>query len=187
MICIALLLDDDMQNMTRALSYKLHKTFNAPLAATKLPQHISLKQTFNCEALEEVVSYLEDVIKGCGSIPIELTELQLIKMPTGKYDTGILWIDVKETEALRAFHNKLNQELSTKFGIQNGSFDGEKFHFHSTITLGEVPYTEYEKMYNSIKNTAIHVNSQVNKMGIFYSPEQEAVSGSFMCYKIIEL
>jgi 2'-5' RNA ligase len=70
---------------------------------------------------------------------VKLTELQLFEAEIDGLETGILWLNVEETDILRKIHNRVNQEFTTRFGDVQAPFDGPEYHFHMTVAIGNQP------------------------------------------------
>src|SRR5437660_876017 len=56
-------------------------------------------------------------------------------------------VDVKETPALRALHNRLNRELPALFGDVSAEHDGADYHFHVTVATGGASAETYRSIY----------------------------------------
>jgi 2'-5' RNA ligase len=99
---------------------------------------------------------------------------------------GILGVNVKETTTLRRLHNQLNRELSQLFENTSAPHDGDEYHFHMTIELGEVgkvnPYRSY---FDSLTNKEVHLAFLAKEIALFsYTGEDHR---SFMNYKVLPL
>lgn len=96
--------------------------------AFALPQHISLKISFDTDrqeaVLEEIAEYLS------GQIPFAVC----IRNP--ERAGNILWMPVAENTQLQRLHRELDERLEHKFGIAQHPFD-KAFLFHSTLFLDE--------------------------------------------------
>ena len=88
-------------------------------------------------------------------------------------------------------HIKLNKELNEKFNIDLASFDGEGYHFHSTLfhnTLKHVPFEAYEKACSKLKEMNFNIVTVINEIAMFVSNSDEEIApGTFITYKVLSL
>ena len=125
----ALLANNELHNLVRKLSWDIHEKYRTGIDVARLPPHISLKQPFDISYLNRLEEYMFDL---AGTIPpfeVNLTGLELINVTIDGFETGILWLNVQETELLRQLHNWVNEELTSRFGTVSAVFDGEQYHF----------------------------------------------------------
>jgi 2'-5' RNA ligase len=99
-------------------------------AAFSLPQHISLKISFETRQPEAV---LED-------LAVWLGEQAPFTVHVGNPEQAgkILWLPIAENPDLKRLHQQLDQRLEEKFGIVQHPFD-KAFLFHSTLFMDEDP------------------------------------------------
>ena len=125
-IWIGLVLEKDDENYIRDICKEENKYFNIKEQAFSLPQHISLKTSFNVNENIAVIQYLKEELKNINAIQLEVCNLTII-------DGKVIWLDIEENTFLRELHNKINFLLKEKFNIGLSEFDGENFKFHSTL------------------------------------------------------
>lgn len=126
-IGIGLILNKNDQDKIRKICKEVNYNYNVNEQAFTLPQHISLKTSFDVDNYKEVVDYMKSILKdNFLSIDITITGIS-------KLNNGVIWFDIKEHKELRKFHNMLNEKLLEKYGIPLIKFDGNNFQFHSTI------------------------------------------------------
>ena len=133
-IWIGLVLEKDDENYIRDICKEENKYFNIKEQAFSLPQHISLKTSFNVNENIAVIQYLKEELKNINAIQLEVCNLTII-------DGKVIWLDIEENTFLRELHNKINFLLKEKFNIGLSGFDGENFKFHSTL-FQETVYNE---------------------------------------------
>ena len=138
-IWIGLVLEKDDENYIRNICKEENKYFNINEQAFTLPQHLSLKTSFNVDEYTTVIQYLKEELKDINAIELKACNLTII-------DGKVIWLDIEENAFLRDLHNKINFLLKEKFNIGLSGFDGEKFKFHSTI----FQETEYNENINKI-------------------------------------
>lgn len=125
-IWIGLVLEKDDENYIRDICKEENKYFNIKEQAFSLPQHISLKTSFNVDENIAVIPYLKEELKNINAIQLEVCNLTII-------DGKVIWLDIEENTFLRELHNKVNLLLKEKFNIGLSGYDGENFKFHSTL------------------------------------------------------
>jgi hypothetical protein len=109
---------------------------------------------------------------------VTLTGLQIVPAQTGELDSGILWIDVQETEFLRGLHNRLNRELEQLLGNAQAPFDGPEYHFHMTVAIGGQPFEVYQKILAEFSGRVVNLNSTVQELALLgYDDEASLDSG----------
>lgn len=138
-IWIGLVLEKDDENYIRNICKEENKYFNINEQAFTLPQHISLKTSFNVDEYITVIQYLKEELKDINAIELKACNLTII-------DGKVIWLDIEENAFLRELHNKINFLLKEKFNIGLSGFDGNNFKFHSTI----FQETEYNENINKI-------------------------------------
>ncbi len=125
-IWIGLILEKEDENYIREICKVENKSFNVNEQAFTLPQHISLKTSFNVNEYAVVIEYLKEELKDINTIELEADNLTVI-------DGKVIWLDIEENKLLRELHNRINLLLKNKFNIGLSGFDGENFKFHSTL------------------------------------------------------
>ena len=136
---IGLVLEKDDENNIRDICKAENKNLNISEQAFTLPQHISLKTSFNVDEYITVIQYLKEELKDINAIQLEVCNLTIS-------DGKVIWLDIGENKFLRELHNKINFLLKEKFNIGLSGYDGENFKFHSTL----FQETEYNENINKI-------------------------------------
>src|SRR4030043_802924 len=95
---------------------------------------------------------------------VKLSELQLIPIIIEEIETGLIWLDVQETEILRKLHKWVNQELGQRFKNTQADFDGASYHFHLTVMIGGQPIAEYRKFFGEITNPKVNLHYTVHEL-----------------------
>ena len=121
-------LPEDFERNTRALCLEQNKALGLNTAAFSLPQHVSLKISFQSDRHEEILDYLEAFLSG--QSPFSL------RVHNAEQFGNILWLPVAENETLRQLHQQLDAELEQRFSVPQHAFD-KCFLFHSTLFMDE--------------------------------------------------
>lgn len=182
---IVLLADDDIQNYARRLVAGLHIRHGVRFYAAALPCHVSLKQPFAFDDLATLDAYVGSLAASTAPLPIELPRVYYGAWP----GWAILGLEVIETPALRALHNRLNAELAALFGGARADHDGEGYRFHLTCELGEVAGDEdpFKAYYDSLEDKSANLRFTAEKIGLFLYADGPLGPGSFFHYRTVPL
>jgi len=183
----ALLANPEVHNFVRRLTWEIHQKYRTDISACRLPPHISLKQPFEIGDLAALESYMDDLASTIEPFEVHLTELQLVPTVMDDTETGILWLDVQETEDLRGLHNRLNHELSKRFKNTQADFNGASYHFHMTLMIGGQPLDVYHKLFSEITNRTLSLRYTVGKLAMFVYDERSSLNADYITYKILSL
>jgi 2'-5' RNA ligase len=183
----AFLADREVHNLVRKLSWDIHGKYRTGIDICRLPHHVSLKQPFNIANLEDLEAYAIQFANSMDPLEIKLTELQLIEIPANEMQTGLLWMNTHETEALRGLHNRLHEELTARFGDVTAPFDGLEYHFHMTVAMGNQPLEIYQKAHHEFSNRLKDVQFTARELGLFIYDEHDEANASYIIYQILPL
>ena len=183
----ALLANVGIHNLVRKLSWEIHRKYRTGIDVCRLPPHISLKQPFNFFDLHPLEEYMTELADSISPFEVNLTRLELIEATINGLETGILWLNVQETAVLRQLHNRLNQELTSRFGDVSATFDGPDYHFHMTAAIGGQPVETYQKIYSEFVGHWKDLEYTVRELGMFVYDDQEELNAGYITYKILPL
>lgn len=128
-IWIGCKLPEDFAKELRAICGPLGEELGLDMVSFSLPQHISLKISFEAGAdPAAILDAVEDWLRKEGRFLVYPRELEI----TG----NILWLSFWENETLQRLHRLLDHGLQTEFGVQQHAFD-KAFAFHSTLFFGQ--------------------------------------------------
>ena len=119
-------LPEDFASFIRSRCVELNRDIGLSTVAFSLPQHISLKISFQSEDYNEILDYLEDYLSK--QSPFSLC------MQNPEQAGSILWMPVEENHRLRQLHEQLDAQLEQHFGVPQHQFD-KYFLFHSTLFM----------------------------------------------------
>ena len=119
-------LPEEFEREIRAHCLKLNQQIGLDPVAFELPQHISLKISFQTDRPEAVLAGLEDFLSARPPFAVDILEAEQFG--------SILWLTVAENEVLDRLHRELDAYLERHFGIPQHEFD-KCFKFHSTLFM----------------------------------------------------
>lgn len=176
----------EAENLGRKILLDAHRIGSVGFESTRLPLHVSLKQPFEIESLEEVERYFDEFSKKLSPFKIKLTTLDVLPSKVFGVDSGLLWLSAEETMALRQTHNMLNDELEARFGCCKADFDGESYHFHMTIAIGNQPFEVYKMVYGDL-DKLYNQDFIFDEIGLLYYDSDDIKPGTYFCYKRVRL
>lgn len=121
-------LPEIFQQEIRDRCLKFNEDIGLDTVAFLLPQHISLKISFETAQPDAVLDDLTEFLSSQRPFSVCLCSAE----QAGK----ILWLPVAENETLRHLHDALDQRLERCFGVPRHEFD-KAFLFHSTLFIDE--------------------------------------------------
>ena len=183
----ALLANTEVHNLVRKLAWDIHRKYHTGTDVCRLPPHVSLKQPFAISKLASLEEYMDELAKSITPFEVYLTELQLVPLRFEGTEFGLLWIDVQETETLRQLHNRVNEELSQRFGNTQADFDGMTYRFHMTVMMGGQPMDIYRKLFSEIPNAKVDLRYTVHELAMFVYDEPMGPEGEYLTYKILPM
>jgi len=183
----ALLADNNIHNLVRKLSWDIHQKYRTGIDFCRLPPHISLKQPFDISDLEALSKYMDELARSIEPLQVRLPQFQLIDAIIDGLESGIIWLSVEETESLRRIHNRLNEELTARFGDVPADFDGDRYRFHMAVALGGQPIETYHRILDEFKGRLGNLQYTVRDLVMFVYDERTALNAGYMTYKILPL
>ena len=179
---IALLADNETQNFVRGIVFELEQAYPIDFQAARFPVHISLKQPFSFEDMARLENYFDTLAAQTAPFQIELDEIYY----TEWNGSGILGINVVETDTLRSLHNQLNRELSELFLDTSAPHDGDSYHFHMTIEMGPIEeHDPYRAYFEQLEDKKVNLGFQAREIALAYEGGKD--QQSFICYKALPL
>lgn len=181
----ALLASHEIHNLVRKLTWDIHKKYRTGIDVTRLPPHISLKQPFDVSDLASLGRFMAELAGSIDPFEVQLTGLQYVDARVENQSTGILWLDVKETEVLRRLHDRVNRELSERFGNVQAAFDGPDYHFHMTIAISGQSIETYRKIVDEFSGRLVNLQYAVRELAMFVYDEMYSMNAGYMTYMIL--
>lgn len=183
----AFLSDSKTHNLVRKLSWDIHQKYRTGLEVCRLTPHISIKQPFEISNLLLLEDYMIELAGSLEPFGVTLKKIELIPAKIDGLDTGILWLDVEESELLRVTHDRVNRELALRIGDVSAPFDGAGYHFHMTVAMGDQPIEVYRKIWNEFSGRLVNLSYTVREIGMFVYDEKDDLNAGYMTYLILPL
>jgi len=183
----AFLTDNHTQNLVRKLTWDIHQKYRTGIDFCRLQPHISLTQPFDIYDLEALSNYMDQLAGSIEPFEMRLPQLELIDATIDGLESGIIWLSVEETESLRGIHNRLNEELTQRFGNVQADFDGDRYHFHMSVAIGGQPIGTYNKIFHEFKDRLGNLQFMVRELVMFVYDERSDLNAGYMTYKILPL
>jgi len=183
----AFLANTEIHNLVRKLSWDIHQKYRTGIDICRLPPHISLKQPFDILDLDSLSEYMTELANNIEPFSALLTHLELVEATIDGFESGILWLNVEETESLRGIHNRLNEELTARFGNVPAEYDGADYHFHMSVAIGGQPIETYRMIFDEFKDRLGNLHYKVRDLVMFVYDERSDVNAGYMTYKILPL
>jgi 2'-5' RNA ligase len=184
---IVLIANNQTANIASKLLLEANRIGDLGFEMTRLPFHVSLKQPFIINNLNDFEEFFDEYSKTLRSVNVHFEELVSWKNSVLGYDSGVMVLRVEKTEELANMHQELNKQLEEKFGTCKADFDGDKYQFHMTIAIGGKSYSEYEKVLEELRKKELDFNTVFNELALFYYDSDEIKPGTYYCYKRVNL
>jgi 2'-5' RNA ligase len=180
-----LLANNELENMGRRIMLEAHKKAKLGFEMARLPHHVSLKQPFHIESLEDIEHYFDEFVKTLKPIKVRLKEVKCYPSSVFGYSSGVMVIEAEKSQELQSLHKELNEELENRFGECKADFDGDDYIFHMTVAIGGGSFDSYEKALKLLDRTKYDIEVVFNELGLLYYDEDKIIPGSYFCYKRI--
>lgn len=93
------------------------------------PPHITLKLGFKARDLLGYENYLDEISKTTAPFEIGVGNI-------GKFEEGILFLDVEPNPDLDCLRRRIVSELANRFGVVPRPLEDDRYHFHVTLAYG---------------------------------------------------
>ena len=121
-------LPESFEQELRGLCFEYNRDLGLDTVAFSLPQHVSLKISFETADHEAVLEDLTEFLRRQKPFSVRVCSAER----SGK----ILWLPIAENAVLRQLHGELDQRLEQRFGVPQHEFD-KAFMFHSTLFIDD--------------------------------------------------
>lgn len=181
--CFAIIVDNEMHNISWKLAFDFDLKYNTGFISAKLPQHITLGPVFEVKNIDKVEQYFDYIAENIKPFEVLVTDIDL-KTFGDEEGFGVIWMDIKENEELRELHNTIYKYIEEHLWDTDNN---DTYHFHSTIALGKQPARIYKEIFRNISNKKINHNCIVNEVALFCTTDSESKMGTYITYKIMKL
>lgn len=150
------------------------KEFNADLnlseKALKLPQHISLKISFEMdEALaKHCIKDIIELLKTVKPFTAKIEKLEMLDNETS--DDGIIWLRVEENEEFKALHKELD-EIAISYAVKPHALD-KQFIYHTTVIMDN-DREKLATMFEKVKTLPYPEELKINTFVVGHSDDNE--------------
>lgn len=176
----ALLTNRDIENAVNRLAWQINLRWHTGVTPRCLAPHVSLKQPFDIgHDLGTLERYMVALASDVPPLPIELTGFFVWEMVFG--------LDVKETPALRALHDRLNRELPALFGDVSALHDGDGYHFHLTVATGGASAETYRSIYAENSSSPLVATFTAQEVALFVYNERQTGERDYMTHTVLPL
>lgn len=161
-IGFAIIPTDEIHNYARDIELELCKNFGLCWGLKQSP-HITIKPPFEVKKLEPFIDYIDDLAKNLTHFEIEIDGFNSFP------ELKVIYLDVKESNALTKLRETIRDGLEKKFGIKPNKFEGNEWKFHSSIALTDVTEEKFQEALKYLRNkTKPHFRFIFNTLGVFY-------------------
>lgn len=181
-----LIADNETSNFGNQLMYEANTATTIGFEMARLPLHVSLKQPFMINNLNEVESLFDSFALSCELTRVEFDSLALYPTEIFGYNSGCMALGVKPTNSLLQMQHNLFTQLEANIGKCQADHD-ENYWFHMTVAIGGGSFNDYETAYKKLKLKEIPKHGTFNKLGLLYYEDDNYKPGSYFCYKTINL
>ena len=176
-IWIGAVFPKEYENKIRNICRQVNRKYNVSELSFTLPQHISLKISFQSKEYKKIIEYLEEYLQDYKCFYVKIKNIE-------KIDNSLIWLNVEKNKRLMNLHNNLNKELQNKFNIGLNKYDGNNFKFHSTL-FQDNESNNNNKLYKELFEYDFENIIKINEIDIGISEEGKV--GTYDVIKKIEL
>jgi 2'-5' RNA ligase len=184
---IVLLADNETSNTASRLLLDANEIGKLGYELTRLPFHVSLKQPFSIKNISEFEKFFDKYSKQLRPVEVHFKELIAWKSSVFGLESGVLVLKAEKTRELSMLHENLNKKLEEELGLCKADFDGDAYSFHMTISLGNKPYSEYEKVASAMRDRSFDFTALFSELGLFYYEGDTIELGKYFCYKRVSI
>jgi 2'-5' RNA ligase len=153
-IWIGCRLPQQFEEEIRAACLENNQAIGLDPVAFSLPQHISLKISFETEKPDEILEDLTHFLSHRRPFEVELEGIEQLG--------NILWMTVGENETLTLLHESLDERMKSRLGIPQHRFD-TCFQFHSTLFL-DPDEKKLARMWEALRDFPLQRKLKVDSM-----------------------
>ena len=175
---IGLGLDKENEGFIREYCKKVNMRFKVNEQTFTLPQHISLKTSFDTDKYQNIIDDFKNMFKNNKKMNLKVYDVEMVP--------GVIWLNITEIPELREYHNLILNHLKEKYNIEKIGFDGEYFKFHSTLFQDMDNKEKVSELYNDI-DKSILINNELQINRIYFGISDIGKVGTYKVIDYIEL
>ena len=175
---IGLGLDKENEEFIREYCKKVNMRFKVNEQSFTLPQHISLKTSFDTDKYQNIIDDFKNMFKNNKKMNLKVYDVEMVP--------GVIWLNITEIPELREYHNLILNHLKEKYNIEKIGFDGENFKFHSTLFQDMDNKEKVSELYNDI-DKSILINNELQINRIYFGISDIGKVGTYKVIDYIEL
>lgn len=174
-VAFSVLLDPPSYNYVRNIQTKIYEQFGAE-ETLKLEPHFTLKYKFETNDLRSAEGYFDDLLKQTKAFEVHLKGID-------KFEDGdkVIFLGLEENNTLRKLHLKILEDLSQKFQVKPGEFEGEALHFHITLAYKDISDETFHQIKDYLKNEKPDFNFMAKRLALYILPDSNV---NWFIYKI---
>lgn len=138
-------LPEEFEHEIRQHCLALNAQIGLDTAAFALPQHVSLKISFDTDRAAEILEDLAQFASNQAPFSVRIMGVEQFG--------NILWMPIAENRSLQQLHDLLDIRLESSFGIPQHEFD-KCFKFHSTLFM-DTDLEKVSQMHTALKDYPI--------------------------------
>ena len=175
---IGLGIDKENEEFIREYCKKINMKYKVNEQSFTLPQHISLKTSFDTEEYQNIINDFKNMFKNNKKMNLKVHDLEMVP--------GVIWLNIKEKPELRKYHNLILNHLKEKYNIEKIGFDGENFKFHSTLFQDVDNKEKVSELYENIDKDIL-INNELKINQIYFGISEVGKVGTYKVVDYIEL
>ena len=190
---IVLIASNEGENFGRKMMLRAHRAGGMGFEMARLPQHVSLKQTFIIPSLEKFEVFFDEFAKKMKPVKIEFEQIDVFPNNVlAGIPSGVMSLRVKETPELKNAQEMFFDDLEKEFGPCPADHDDD-YIFHMTVAIGGAPFENYERAWNALNSDEEIIKELkeqdyvFDKIGLFYYDDDNIVPGTYFCYKVCNI
>jgi 2'-5' RNA ligase len=163
---IAIIVDDAVHNVARALQLRIARELGTKNPALKQVPHVTLKQPFHARALEPVEAYYDQVVATLDPLPVRIEGV-------GWFDEeGVVFLDVWPDPRLEVLRRRILADLGERFRVKPRDVEDDRYRFHLTLAYGLAPEA-YVVARAALADVEVLLRFTFDTLGLFYYTGEE--------------
>ena len=175
---IGLGIDKENEEFIREYCKKINMKYKVNEQSFTLPQHISLKTSFDTEEYQNIINDFKNMFKNNKKMNLKVHDIEMVP--------GVIWLNIKEVPELREYHNLILKHLKEKYNIEKIGFDGENFKFHSTLFQDVDNKAKVSKLFKNIDKDIL-IARKIIADRLYFGISEVGKVGTYKVVDYIEL